>query len=203
MQAVAGVVHPICLDAKNEDGKKPFAVFYESHQELLKAAEQWTKGTAGTYITVASLVLTIMFAAAFTIPGGNNQQTGMPIFLDEKIFNMFLIADMVSIFVSASCVLVFIGILTSRYQAMDFYYALPWKLIIGIVLFLLSICSMMVALYAALSLILKGNHTGSRGFILGFMLFLGGVPVIILLVSQLRFIYKFIRSTIKNPVSSI
>ncbi|XP_045813972.1 uncharacterized protein LOC123907661 isoform X3 [Trifolium pratense] len=202
-QAVAGVVHPICLDAKNEDGKKPFAVFYESHQELLKAAEQWTKGTAGTYITVASLVLTIMFAAAFTIPGGNNQQTGMPIFLDEKIFNMFLIADMVSIFVSASCVLVFIGILTSRYQAMDFYYALPWKLIIGIVLFLLSICSMMVALYAALSLILKGNHTGSRGFILGFMLFLGGVPVIILLVSQLRFIYKFIRSTIKNPVSSI
>jgi hypothetical protein len=193
----------MCYEAENGDGKRPFEVFCESHGEQMKAAEQWTKGTATTYITVASLILTVMFAAAFTIPGGNNQQTGMPIYFDKKIFNMFLIADMVSIFVSASCVLFFIEILTSRYDPRDFHVVLPWKLTIGIVLFLLSICSMMVALYAALSLILKANNTGSRGFILGSMLSLGGVPVIILLVSQLRYIYKILHFTIKDPIRSM
>ncbi|MCI72947.1 ankyrin repeat-containing protein, partial [Trifolium medium] len=72
MQAVEDIVHPMCKDAKNGDGKKPFDVFIESHEELVKAGEKWTKDTASTYIAVDSLVLTIMFAAAFAIPGGNN-----------------------------------------------------------------------------------------------------------------------------------
>ncbi|MCI88262.1 ankyrin repeat protein, partial [Trifolium medium] len=57
MQAVEDILHPMCKDAKNGDGKKPFDVFTESHEELVKAGEQWTKDTARTYIAVDSLVL--------------------------------------------------------------------------------------------------------------------------------------------------
>jgi hypothetical protein len=194
---------PRIKEAKNVDGKKPHELFTENHEELVKAGEKWTKETASSYIAVASLILTIMFAAAFTVPGGNNQETGTPIFLHEKIFNMFIIADAVSIFTSASSVLVFIGILTSRYAEHDFLKVLPLKLALALVLLLLSVCSMMVAFYAALNVILKGNHTGSsRWFVLGPIVALGSVPVFILLVSQLGFIYKILHSTIKNPISS-
>ncbi|CAJ2647141.1 unnamed protein product [Trifolium pratense] len=203
-KAVEKVMHPMLREAKNADGKKPYEVFTENHEELVKAGEKWTKEIASSYIAVASLILTITFAAAFTVPGGNNQETGTPIFSHEKIFNMFIIADAVSIFTSASSVLVFIGILTSRYAEQDFLKVLPLKLVLALVLLLLSVCSMMVAFYAALNVILKGNHTGgSRWFVLGPILSLGSVPVLILLISQLSFIYKILHSTIRNPISSI
>ncbi|PNX59183.1 hypothetical protein L195_g051287 [Trifolium pratense] len=203
MQAVEKVMHPMFREAKNADGKKPYEVFTENHEELVKAGEKWTKEIASSYTAVASLILTIMFAAAFTVPGGNNQETGTPIFLHEKIFNMFIIADAVAIFTSASSVLVFIGILTSRYAEQDFLKVLPLKLVLALVLLLLSVCSMMVAFYAALNVILKGNHKGSsRWFVLGPILALGSVPVFILLVSQLSFIYKILHYTIRNPISS-
>ncbi|XP_045813963.1 uncharacterized protein LOC123907657 isoform X2 [Trifolium pratense] len=203
-KAVEELMHPMFREAKNVDGKKPYELFTGNHEELVKAGEKWTKEIASSYTAVASLILTIMFAAAFTIPGGNNQETGTPIFLHEKIFNMFIIADAVAIFTSASSVLVFIGIVTSRYAEQDFLKVLPLKLVLALVLLLLSVCSMMVAFYAALNVILKGNHTGSsRWFVLGPILSLGSVPVIILLISQLSFIYKILHSTIKNPISSI
>jgi hypothetical protein len=204
MQAVADLMHPRTMEARNVDGKKPYELFAENHEELVKAGEKWIKETASSYIAVASLVLTIMFAAAFTVPGGNNQETGTPIFLHEKIFNMFIIADAVSIFTSASSVLVFIGILTSRFAEHDFLKVLPLKLVLALVLLLLSVCSMMIAFYAALNVILKGNQTGSsRWFLLGPIVALGSVPVFILLISQLSFIYKILHSTIRNPISSI
>jgi len=199
VQVVEEVVHPMCKEAKNEDGKKPYDVFIESHEELVKAGEKWTKDTATCYIAVASLVLTIMFAAAFTIPGGNNQ-TGTPISLDQNTFKMFLLADSVSIITSATSVLFFISILTSRCHAIDFLKVLPMKLITGLALLLFSVCSMMVAFYAALNIILKQNHIGSRGVVLGPILSLGSVPVFILLASQIRFIWRILYCTMKNRI---
>jgi hypothetical protein len=32
-----------------------------------------------------------MFAAAFTVPGGNNQDSGIPMFLKYQAFNVFII----------------------------------------------------------------------------------------------------------------
>ncbi|AES95735.1 ankyrin repeat protein [Medicago truncatula] len=155
MVAVEEVVHPMCKETKNEDGKKPYDVFIESHEELVKAGEKWTKDTASCYIAVPLL-----------FRGGNNQ-TGTPISLDQNIFKMFLLADSVSIITSTTSVLVFISILTSRCHAIDFLKVLPMKFITGLALLLFSVCSMMVAFYAALNMILKQNYSGSRGIVLG------------------------------------
>ncbi|MCI07019.1 ankyrin repeat protein, partial [Trifolium medium] len=44
-------------------------------------------------------------------------------------FTMFIIADALSLFASATSVLIFIGILTSRYAEKDFIKSLPWKVV--------------------------------------------------------------------------
>ncbi|CAN1121721.1 hypothetical protein LINPERPRIM_LOCUS2327 [Linum perenne] len=73
-----------------------------------------------------------MFTAAFTIPGGNNQETDIPILLHERAIEIFMISDSISLFAASTYVLVFFGILTSRYAEADFLLSLPTKLVIGL-----------------------------------------------------------------------
>ncbi|KAF7820593.1 ankyrin repeat-containing protein NPR4-like isoform X1 [Senna tora] len=61
---------------QNLDNMKPEDVFKENHRELRKDGEEWMKETASNCSIVAALVVTIMFAAAFTVPGGNDQNFG-------------------------------------------------------------------------------------------------------------------------------
>ncbi|XP_045813960.1 uncharacterized protein LOC123907653 isoform X2 [Trifolium pratense] len=201
-KAVEKVVHPKFKEAKNVDGKKPHEIFTENHDELVKLGEKWAKDTATSFTIVGTLITTIMFAAAFTVPGGNDQDTGLPIFLHDNIFTTFLIADAFSLFTSAASVLIFIGILTSRYAENDFLRSLPWKLLFGLWFLFLSVCSMIVAFCASITMILKGYRT-YKWFIVGPTLSLGSIPIMVLVVSQLRLMYEILHSTRKNPISSI
>ena len=79
------VVHPFILESTNKNGKKPRELFTESHKELVKEGEKWMKGTASSCTVVAALIVTIMFAAAITVPGGNKQDSGLPTFLNKKV----------------------------------------------------------------------------------------------------------------------
>ena len=195
-------MHPKFKEAKNSDGKKPYEIFTENHDELVKAGEKWAKETATSFTIVGTLITTIMFAAAFTVPGGNNQDTGLPIFLHDNAFTIFLIADAASLFTSATSVLIFIGILTSRYAEKDFLKSLPWKLFFALWFLFLSVCSMIVVFCAAIIMILKGYRT-YKWFIVGPTMSLGSIPIIVLVVSQVRFMYEILLSTWKNPIRSI
>ncbi|KAL6580969.1 hypothetical protein OROMI_006892 [Orobanche minor] len=75
----------------NVERKLPDEIFTETHKELLKEGSEWMKGTANSYTIVAALVVTIAFAAAFTVPGGINGDTGLPIFLLDIPFMVFTI----------------------------------------------------------------------------------------------------------------
>ena len=77
------IAYPKCKEATNADGKKPREVFTKSHEELLKSGEKEAKETARSFTIVCSLILTVTFAAAITVPGGNIQENGFPIFLNE------------------------------------------------------------------------------------------------------------------------
>jgi len=202
LQAVEKIVHPKFKEAKNSDGKKPYEIFTENHDELVKAGEKWAKETATSFTIVGTLITTIMFAAAFTVAGGNNQDTGLPIFLHDNAFTIFLIADAASLFTSATSVLIFIGILTSRYAEKDFLKSLPWKLFFALWFLFLSVCSMIVVFCAAIIMILKGYRT-YKWFIVGPTMSLGSIPIIVLVVSQVRFMYEILLSTWKNLIRSI
>ncbi|WRX16971.1 PGG domain - like 10 [Theobroma cacao] len=113
-------------------GQTPYEAFDQSHAELLKEGEKWMKDIAQSSTVVGTLIITIMFAALFTVPGGLNQNTGVPLLLTKKLFKIFIISDAISLFASTTSVLMFVGILTSRYIAEDFLKSLPNKLIIGL-----------------------------------------------------------------------
>ena len=202
LQAVEKVVHPMFKEAKNSDGKKPYEIFTENHNELVKLGAKWAKDTAASYTIVGTLITTIMFAAAFTVPGGNDDKTGLPIFLHDNIFTAFLLADAISLFASATSVLIFIGILTSRYAEKDFLKRLPWKLLWGLFFLFLSVCSMIVAFSTAIiDMILKGYGT-HKWLIAVPIMSLGSIPIIFLVVSQVSFMYEIFRCTWKNPIHS-
>ncbi|GKV34816.1 hypothetical protein SLEP1_g43159 [Rubroshorea leprosula] len=163
-KSVEAIVPRHFNENKNKDDETPSQVFAREHKNLLKEAEEWIKKTAESSTVVGALIITIMFAAAFTLPGGNDQNTGFPIFLNRTApvnsltvtpFRVFIVADAISLFTASSSVLMFLGILTSRYAYEDFLISLPMKLIVGISSLFISIATLTVAFCAALYVTLQ------------------------------------------------
>ncbi|XP_016649015.1 PREDICTED: uncharacterized protein LOC107880935 [Prunus mume] len=143
---VESIVPPNVLELTNStNGLTAQELFSKNHKELVKEGERSMKDTA-TLCTVASaLIVTMMFAAAFTVPGGIRGDTGFPMFLRKPLFTVFIISDSVSLFSSTTSVMIFLGILTSRYAEKDFLKSLPTKTILGLSTLFFSITSMMIA----------------------------------------------------------
>ena len=93
-----------------------------------------------------------MFAATFTVPGGNFGDTGIAVFYRHKAFMVFIISDTLSLYSATTAVLMFLYILTSRYAEGRFLEILPKRLIIGLASLFFSIASAFGAtLYLTLS----------------------------------------------------
>ncbi|CAL5365359.1 unnamed protein product [Camellia sinensis] len=154
---VEKLVLPGDKEKRNTNGMTPAKVFTDTHQELVKEGERWMKDTATSCTIVASLIVTVVFAAAITVPGGNNNNNGHPYFSKHKAFLIFGIFDALALFSSITSVLMFLSILTARYAEEDFLYALPKRLIIGLVMLFVSLLSMMIAFGATLYLMFGDN----------------------------------------------
>ncbi|KAI3495930.1 hypothetical protein L1887_38278 [Cichorium endivia] len=113
----------------------------------------WFKSTAKSYTITAALIITIVFAAAITVPGGSNQDTGMPIFINNTAFTIFAISDAISLFAAVTSLLMFLSILTARFAEQDFLLKLPTKLIIGLATLFISTTAMIIAFAATLYLV--------------------------------------------------
>lgn len=113
------------------------------------------KDTASSCTVAAALIATVVFAAAITVPGGNNNGC-LPNFSKEKAFTIFAVSDALSLFSSTAAILMFLSILTARYAEEDFLFALPKRLIFGLVTLFLSITSMMVA-FGSTNFLMFGN----------------------------------------------
>lgn len=135
------------------DGKTADELFEDSHAELLKKAQEWIKGTAESCSTVAVLVATIVFAAAYALPGGTNEH-GYPIFLSKHIFLIFTIMDVISIVTSLISVVMFLLILTSPFEQEDFLKYLPGKLKWGFSFLFISVVTAMLSFTATVLLII-------------------------------------------------
>nr|XP_011459318.1 PREDICTED: ankyrin repeat-containing protein At5g02620-like isoform X1 [Fragaria vesca subsp. vesca] len=144
-EEVKKTVQPPSIRMKNQKGKTPRELFTSEHEELLHKGEAWMKHTANSCMIVAALIATVVFSAAFSVPGGTSDNTGEPHFLKETAFLFFAIADGVALVSSSTSILMFLFILTSRYAEGDFLRSLPLKLMIGLTSLFISIASMMVA----------------------------------------------------------
>nr|GEX77542.1 ankyrin repeat-containing domain, PGG domain protein [Tanacetum cinerariifolium] len=155
MQApeIRNMIPPSYRERKNKDDLTPHELFTKEHKDLVIRGEEWMKGTASQCMVVAALIATIVFAAAFTVPGGyaqsndqaSNQKNGVPVFHSKATFMVFVVADAISLFSSSASILMFLSILTSRYAERDFLESLPKKLMLGLAALFLSITTMTVA----------------------------------------------------------
>ncbi|GKV28739.1 hypothetical protein SLEP1_g37752 [Rubroshorea leprosula] len=152
---VERIVPEWCKEAKNKNGETPKDVFTESHRALVKDGEKWMTDTASSFIILSILLVTIMFAVSFTVPGGNNQNNGLPILIGKKLFKIFIITDAISFFAASTSGLMFLGILTSRKDEEDFHVSLPQKLMIGLITLFISIATMMASFCTALLIMLQ------------------------------------------------
>ncbi|KAJ9555808.1 hypothetical protein OSB04_010422 [Centaurea solstitialis] len=157
-QEVEKFIEPSYKEALNKNGKTPRMVFTDAHKKLLVEGQQWMKDTASSCTVVAALIVTMAFAAAFTVPGGNKDD-GKPLFLNRGTFMLFIVSDAIALFSSATSVLMFLGILTSRYAESDFLYALPKRMTIGLLSLFLSLVATMIAFSATIALVLQDKVT--------------------------------------------
>jgi hypothetical protein len=190
MQAAESIASPGCREAFNLDRIKPFELFTKNHIKLVKKGEKSMKETATSCTIVGALIVTIMFAAAFTVPGGNNEHTGFPKFLDHKAFKIFIVSDAMSLFFSTTSVMIFLGMLISRYAQDDFLIYLPTKMIIGLSTLFISIAAMMLAFSSAMFLMLHGESWIAFPAIL-----LSTVPIASFVWMQFPLLYEIFIST--------
>ena len=190
IQAVENLLPPWARESKNNYNLTPREEFTNSHKELVKEGEKWMKDTAQSCTVAVTLIITVVFAAAFTVPGGNDNG-GIPNFLEKTSFLVFVISDALALCSSTSSLLMFLGILTSRYSEQDFLVSLPRRLIIGLITLFFSIASMMVAFGATIYIVLSQPW---KWVIIPIAL-LGCVPVTLFALLQFPLLLDMVLST--------
>lgn len=180
-------LHRVIYESKNYTAQE---FFHEQHAELLKQAQDWIKRTSESCSTVAVLIATVAFAAAYTVPGGSNQDTGVPILLHDPFFLVFTVMDVLSLASSLTSVVMFLSILTSPFQLQDFRHSLPRKLTLGFTFLFISVAVTMLAFAATIMLII---HLKKR-WITTLIYCLAFLPVTVFALLQFPLYFAFMHT---------
>ncbi|KAJ0703580.1 putative ankyrin repeat-containing domain, PGG domain, ankyrin repeat-containing domain superfamily [Helianthus annuus] len=195
---VKNMIPPSYRERVNEDGLTPHELFTKEHKDLVTHGEKWMKGTANQCMIVAALIATIVFAAAFTVPGGydqtNNKTNGIPVFHSKATFMVFVVADAISLFLSCASILIFLSILTSRYAEDDFLESVPKKLISGLLTLFMSITTMTIAFGVSFFVLYHKGLIWMPILICAF----GLLPVLLYIWLQYNLFSDVIRSTYRS-----
>ncbi|GJX77331.1 ankyrin repeat-containing protein [Tanacetum coccineum] len=190
-EEVKKLMSPMELTKNNFNRETSDMVFAREHANLLKEGEQWMKTTAESCSITAALIVTIVFAAAITVPGGSNQETGIPLFKKEITFTIFAVCDALSLFTAATALLIFLSILTTRFAEKDFLVSLPRRLIFGLCALFISTTAMMVAFGAILFLI----FCDQRPWMLAPIGLFACLPISVIVTLQLPLMLDLYQST--------
>ncbi|KAL8513030.1 hypothetical protein ACS0TY_019277 [Phlomoides rotata] len=184
-------VPPSLKEYKNDMGQNPKMLFTEEHRELKAQGEKWMKDMANACSIATALIATVVFTAAFTVPGGVSSETGIPVFYGEPAFILFSTTNAISLFTSITSLMMFLSILTSRYAEGDFLHVLPKRLSFGLLSLFISITFMLVAFSAALYLVF---HKKRLWFILPVAAF-GWWPIASFVLLQFPLLREVVYST--------
>lgn len=139
----------------NNKGETAKEIFTQEHKNLVKAGGEWLSNTSESCSVVAALIATVAFATSATVPGGVKENVGTPNLENEPAFDIFAMASLVALCFSVTAVIMFLAILTSRYQEKDFGAVLPRRLLVGLTSLFVSITSMLVSFCAGHFFVLK------------------------------------------------
>ncbi|KAK9181460.1 hypothetical protein WN944_024597 [Citrus x changshan-huyou] len=189
-QAVKKVVPRKLAEAKNKKGLTPRALFSEQHRDLKEKGEKWMKDTASSCMLVATLIATVVFAAALTVPGGNKEDTGLPFFLHNVSFKIFAVSNVISLVASTLSIVVFLSLVTPRYAEKDFLSLLPRKLYVGLGTLFIAIAAMMVVFSATSFIVFTDGST----WIAILVIVVPSVPAILFFYLHFRLFDDILRS---------
>jgi len=118
------------------------------------------KDTSQSCSVVAALVAGVSFATSGSVPGGN-QNTGKPTFEGQPAFEVFSISSLIGLYFSATALIMFLALLTSRKQIEDFNRNLPMKLLIGLSSLFVAIVAMFISFIGGHYFVLVDKYTKS------------------------------------------
>jgi len=190
LQQVREVIPSHYVTLRNEDGMTAEELFVESHKDQMENAQKWIKETTQSCSTVAALVATVVFAAAYTVPGGSDEN-GTPNFISSPYFLVFTISDVLSLASSLTSLVVFLSLLTSPFELQEFHISLPRKLLVGFTFLFFAVITTMLS-FGATILILIQSEKKLTTLLLSIAAFL---PVLIFAIMQFRLYVSFMGST--------
>ncbi|KAI3952286.1 hypothetical protein MKW98_022348 [Papaver atlanticum] len=85
------------------------------------AYQRWLKEGSNNCMLISALIATVMFASAFTSPGGNDSQSGRPVLLRNQDFTLFL-----------QPLGLFLTIHAAPFNEHDFFFRLPLRIVFAI-----------------------------------------------------------------------
>ncbi|PSS10389.1 Ankyrin repeat-containing protein [Actinidia chinensis var. chinensis] len=165
-------------------------LFETNNKKLREESKEWLKRTAENCSIVSVLIATVAFAAAYTVPGGPNQNTGYPILENKSFFVVFALADVLSLAFALASVMTFLSILTSSFQFDDFKQSLPRRLMLGVTLLIVSVSMMMLAFAATVILLIRDKEQWTRIALYSVAFF----PVSIFLLSYLPLYTELVKA---------
>ena len=140
-----------------------FELFQEEHKGQLKLAQDWIEKTSQSCSAVAVFLATVVFAAAYTLPGGSDER-GFPIFLHNRFFIAFTVFDVAALASSVTSLLTFFSIVTTpNFEWEKFYHNIPRKLIWGFTLLFFSVMTTMLAFSCTLLLVIRLKKQWTTG----------------------------------------
>ena len=178
----------------NKEGKTPEDVFHETHRDLVKDGGEWLKSISNSCSVVATLIAAVVFPASTTVPGGINDNSGMPVLVKHPAFSVFAISSLVALCASVISLFLFLTILTSQYQPKDFHSYVPRKLLLGLTLLFVSIGAMLISFCAGQFFLLK-SKLQDKAFPVYTVICL---PIILLSIGQLPLYFQLLRVTLKK-----
>ncbi|XP_034697349.1 ankyrin repeat-containing protein ITN1-like [Vitis riparia] len=185
----------------NKENKTAEELFVTRNEKLHREAKEWLMRSTENCTLLSVFIATVAFAAAYTVPGGPDQNTGIPILNCKPFFVVFIIADVISLTLALTSVGIFLAILQSSFLLEDFKKYLFEKLIQGIICLMLSVLMMAVAFGATIILIMKHNWKKAVWHVVAFL----PVPIFFLSYSPLRSIVLLIhiKKLLKEVLKSI
>uniref|UniRef100_A0A7N2R5G6 PGG domain-containing protein n=1 Tax=Quercus lobata TaxID=97700 RepID=A0A7N2R5G6_QUELO len=137
-------------------------LFATTKSELRNSARDWLIRTSEGCSIVAVLIATVAFAAAYTVPGGPDQNTGLPVLLNHPFFVVSTATDVLSLACALTSVVMFLSILTAPFRLEDFKHSLPNKLMPGFTFLFFSVVMMMISFSATIILVIHGKERWTK-----------------------------------------
>ncbi|KAJ9689829.1 hypothetical protein PVL29_012480 [Vitis rotundifolia] len=166
----------------NNDHQTAEELFAASKENLHQEAKEWLMRTGENCTILSVFIATVAFAVAYTVPGGPDQSTGIPILKRKPLFVVFIMADVISLTFALTSVGIFLSILTSTFPLHHFETYLLKKLTLGIKFMVFSVSMMAVTFGATIVLIMTHNWESVFWYVVAFL----PVPIFFLSYSPLR-----------------